>query len=234
MKNIGNAIDEEINDLSYNLAIEFDKRTFFQYYISLLRTQHNLLSILFNNNDYNIRIIKIDLFFISFTIEYAINALFYNDDTMHKIYKSKGKFDFVTQIPIIVYSSLISMLLNSPLNYFALSNNAIIKFKQSKEKINIIKKEKRLKNILECKFIIFFIISFVFLLFIWYYISMFGAIYRSTQMHLIKDILISLLLSLIYPFIYYLFPGNFRIPALSNRKNKRKCLFNFSKILQSF
>ena len=173
------------------------------------------------------------IFLIGFTIECTINALFFNDDTMHKIYERKGEFDLY-QIPIIIYSSLISMILNSPLNYLALSNDAIINFKQSSDKINIIERAKKLINKLKCKFITFFIISFLFLLFILYYISMFGAIYKNTQMHLIKDTLMSLSLSLIIPFIIYLFPGLFRILALSNRKNQKECLYNFSKFLQSF
>ena len=69
-------IDEEINGLSYDFALQYDGRTYFEYYISIIKTQHNLISI-FNNNDYNCGIIKINLFIIGFTIEYAINALFY-------------------------------------------------------------------------------------------------------------------------------------------------------------
>ena len=68
--------DEEINGFSYHLAIKFDKRNYFQYYISLIKTQHNLICALLNNSDYNSGIIKIDLFFIGFSIEYLLNVLF--------------------------------------------------------------------------------------------------------------------------------------------------------------
>ena len=61
---------------------------------------------------------------------------------------------------------------------------------------------------------------------------MFGAIFRNTQYHLLKDTMISFGLSLLYPFGIYLLPGLFRIPSLSDPKKKRKCLYNFSKILQ--
>ena len=61
---------------------------------------------------------------------------------------------------------------------------------------------------------------------------MFGAIYRNTQFHLLIDTLISFGLSLLYPFIINLLPGLFRIPSLSNHKNKKECLYKFSKILQ--
>ena len=63
---------------------------------------------------------------------------------------------------------------------------------------------------------------------------MFGAIYKNSQYHLLKDTLISFGLSLIYPLGIYVLPGLFRIPALSNRKNKSKYLYDFSKLLQMF
>ena len=163
-ENINIYIDEEINGFSYKFALQYDKRNYCQYYISLLKTQHNLICALCNNNDYNCGIIKIDLFFIGFTIEYTLNALFYNDDTMHKIYQSKGDFDLETQLPIAVYSTIISMILNYPLNSLALSNDIIFYFKQNKTKINFLKKAKKLIRILTTKFSLFFLLSFLFLL----------------------------------------------------------------------
>ena len=227
-------IDEEINGFSYSFAIKYDKRTYCQYYASLLKTQHSLICAFFNNDDYNSGIIKINLFIIGFTIEYTVNALFYNDDTMHKIYVSKGDFDLEAQIPIAIYSTIISMILNYPLNFLALSNDSIINFKQDNIKINILKKSKYLIKTLTIKFTLYFIISFLFLIFFWYYISIFGVIYRNTQIHLLKDTLISFILSLILPFFIYLLPGMFRIFSLSNAKKKRECLYNLSKFLQSF
>ena len=118
-----------------------------------------------------------------------------------------------------------------------MSNDAIIISNKDNTKINITIKEKNLINILTIKFILYFIISFMLLVFFWYYISLFDVIYKNTQIHLLKDTLLSVGLLFIIPFGIYLFPGFFRIPALYNRKNKRKCLYNlynFSKFLQSF
>jgi hypothetical protein len=232
IKDIMKFCDDEINDLNYELALEYDKRTFCDFYISLLKSKHNFIFSFINKNDYNSRLIKIDLFFISFSIFYTINALFFNDDTMHNIYKNKGSFGLEYQIPIIIYSSLISMILNIPLKLLSLSNDAIIKFKQNKEKEDIDNREKSLKTKLKIKFIIYFIISSIFLLFFWYYISMFGAIYKNTQNHLLKDTLISFILSMIYPFGIYLLPCFLRIPALSDTNKKRKYLYDFSKLVQ--
>ena len=62
---------------------------------------------------------------------------------------------------------------------------------------------------------------------------MFCAIYKNTQFHLIKNTLISYGLNLLYPFGIYLIPGIFRIPALSNSKINRKCIYGFSVLLQN-
>ena len=224
--------NDQLNELPYELALQYDTRKFSQYYLSLLKSKHTLFFAFCQNDDYNSRIIKIDLFLNSFTIYYTVNALFFNDDTMHKIYISKGSFDLEYQLPQIIYSSLISMVLITLLKVLALSNNRIIKFKQDKSKNDIDKEGEELENILKIRFVLYFIISFMLLLFFWYYVSMFGAIYRNTQYHLLKDTLISFGLSLCYPFVIYLFPGCFRILALSDKKRNKKYSYNFSKFLQ--
>jgi len=224
--------DEEKNNLKYKLALKYDKRTYIEYYLSLLKTKHLFIFSFFNNNDYNSRIIKIDLFFISFTLYYAVNALFFNDNTMHKIYEDEGSFNFIYQLPQIIYSSLISNVLDILLKLLALSEGNILDYKKNKDKKDLGKRKNELNNKLKIKFILYFIISFLLLLIFWYYLSMFCAIYRNTQYHLIKDTLISFGLSLIYPFAIYLLPGIFRIPALSDRNNKRNWIYNISLLSQ--
>jgi len=224
--------DQEYNQLPYEKALKLDKRSFCLYYFSLLKTKHNLIFSFIYDNDYNSRIIKVDLFFISFTIYYTVNAFFFNDDTMHKIYKDKGKYQIVYQLPQIIYSSMISAVLNTLLKLLALSESDILELKQNKNRKGLNKRNKELNDKLQIKFLLFFIVSFIFLLFFWYYISMFCAIYSNTQTHLIKDTIISFGLSMLYPFGICLLPAFFRIPALSNENNKRNCLYLVSKLLQ--
>ena len=232
IKNIMELDDEELNNLSYELAIKKDNRTFCQYYISLIRTKHLLIFSFFNKRDYNSRIIKIDLFVIGFAIYYTVNTLFFSDETMHTIYKEKGAFNFIYQLPQIIYSSVISAVLNVLLKLLGLSESSISEFKKDKNKEELNKKEEDLLSNIKNKAMLYFIISFVFLLSFWYYVSMFCAIYANTQIHLIKDTLISFGLSLLYPIIIYLFPGIFRIPALADKENEKPCMYKFSTILQ--
>jgi hypothetical protein len=84
-------------------------------------------------------------------------------------------------------------------------------------------------RILFCKFLNFFVISFLILLVFWYYISCFCAVYQNTQYHLTKDTLISFGTSMITPLGINLLPGIFRIPSL---KNKKSILYKVSKLIQ--
>ena len=220
--------DYELNILNYKKALKFDKRTYFQYYISLLKINHLFIFSFFPNKDYNSRIIKIFLFFFFFIIHFTINAIFFNDNTIHKIYIDQGNYNFIYQIPQIIYSSLISGIITALIKFLSLSQDNIIQLKHTKKKA-INKKHQKLLDTLKIKFILFFILSFLLLLFFWYYISCFCGVYINTQIHLIKDTIISFTMSLLYPFGICLIPGIFRITALSLKK---RYLYKLSLLLQ--
>ena len=229
--------DSELNSLPYEEALKYDKRTFFQYYISLLKRNHLLLFSFYPNKDYNSRIIKMFLFFFYFSSDFTLNALFFNDETMHNIYKDEGSFGLIYQIPIILYSSLISIIINSLIKFIASTEENIIEIKEEKRKTHkkiFNKRIKRLYKILKIKFILFFVVTGLILLLFWYYITCFCGVYRNTQAHLIKDSFLSFLMSLIYPFAIFLFPGIFRIFALKDGKKSKKLLYKFSQFLENF
>ena len=204
-----------------------------RYYLSLLRLNHLLIfSFYKNNKDHNSQIIKIFLFFLFFSVHFTINTLFLNDKTMNKILLDEGDFNFIYQIPQIIYSLLISIVINFLIKYLSLSEKKIIRFKQGKKLGYKNLEEKKLIGFLKIKFILFFLFSF-FLLFIFaYYFSCFCGIYIHTQIHLIKDTVLSFGLSLIYPFCTYLIPGIFRIPALNSKKKNGNYLYKFSQLIQ--
>ena len=230
IKTILDYTDDEINDLPYDLALLNDKRTYCQYYISLIKTNHDIIFSFCYNKDYNSRIIKIDLFFIIFSLNYTVNGFFYSDETMHNIYVNKGAFDIEYQLPKIFYSAVISTFSGIILKKLSLSNDAIIDFKKDMEEKNVNERGKKLYTKLKIKFIFYFILSFIFLLFFCYYVSMFDAVYRNTQFLLLIDTLVSFALSLVYPFFIYLIPGIFRIPALKDPQKKSEYMYRFSKV----
>ena len=100
--------DYELNSFNYQKALKIDKRTYLQYYFSLLKTKHLIIFTFYTNTDYNSRIIKISLFVFSFSLYIAVNALFFSDSTMHIIYENQGSLSFIYHLPQIIFSSLIS------------------------------------------------------------------------------------------------------------------------------
>ena len=223
--------DSEMNELSYNSAIKFDKRTYLEFYLSLIRTKHLFIYSFLPAFDYNSQIIKIFLFFFNFSFSFFVNALFFNDETMHKIYEDKGSFDFIYNLPQILLSTLISGFINGIIQDLALTDSILISLKERVYIKNIIaKKQKSLKTI-KIKILFFFIIALLLLVLFWFYLACFCAVYKNTQIHLIKDTVISFGTSMIIPFGFYALPGIFRIVALKTKKINKKLFFKFSKFL---
>ena len=217
--------DSELNSLPYKEALKSDKRTYCQYYFSLLKKKQPILFSFYPIKDYNSQIIKSFLFFFFYASDITINALFFTDDTMHKIYIESGSFSLIHQLPQIVYSYLILSGINLIIEYLSLSDKTIISIKSGKS--FIMNRKEKIIGYLKMKFCCFFIINFILLLIFWYYISCFCFIYENTQMHLIKDSLLSFALSSILPFFINLIPGIFRISALRNKNCDKSCKYKF-------
>ena len=223
----------ELNSLEYEEAIKLDNRNYWQYYISSLKYNHPILFSFGPYNDYNSKIIKIFLFFFSFCLDFTINALFFTDETMHKIYQDKGEFNLLYQIPQILYSTIISKFIDVLIKNFSLTQDIFVGLKQTRNIKNNDYKHKKLLFSLKIKFILFFALTFIFLIFCWYYITCFCGIYTNTQTHLFKDSFISVGTSLFIPFVLYLIPGIFRIIALKAKRQNLKCLYKFSLFLDN-
>ena len=222
--------DYEINNLEYEQALLLDKRSYVQYYWSLLKQKHLLIFTFYTSNDYNSKIIKICIFFFSFALLLTVNALFFNYKTLHKIYEDKGAFNFIFQIPQIILSTVISTVINMLIKTLSLTQKNILEIKNVKENIN--SKKQNLLGCLKIKFTFYFLFSFIFLLFFWYYLASFCCVYSNTQKHLIKDSSLSFVLSLLYPIFINLMPGFFRIPSLKAVNKNKEFTYKLSQIIQ--
>ena len=222
----------ELNSLSYNKAIIYDKRTCCEYYISLLKIKHPIIFSFCPIKDYNTMIIKICISSLSFAIYYTINFIFFDEKAIHKIYEDKGKYDIIYFIPKITISFVISHFIYVIVKYIFLSERNLLQIRQqitASLANEIASKEKR--NLI-IKYSIFFILGIIFLGFFWMFLSSFGAVYQNSQIIVFENTLICLAMSLIYPFFINIFPCIFRIPPLNSETKDQQCIYNFSKCLQ--
>ena len=222
-------IDYEVNNIGYEEALVFDKRTFIQYYISLLKIKNLFIFSFIPYKDYNPYIIKICLFFFYFALYLTINALFFNDSKMYQIFKENGKFNVASNISQIIYCLIIFSIINNIIKKIFLSQNDILGIKHE---INMHNLKGRVIIVIKCliiKYFLFFVLGIIILLIFWYYLSCFCIIYKNTQIYLYKITLYCFIINIIYPFIICILPAIFRIPSI---KQPGKCLYNISQIIQ--
>ena len=222
--------DYELNDLEYLEALKLDNRNFLKIYWYLLKREHLILFTFFNWNDFNIFSIKLAKFFLSICSDMAFNVFFFSDESMHNVYVSGGEHDFIGQLAQMIYSTIISQILQIFINYLTMTDISYYQIKELK-KDNNINKTKTL-SIMKCiknKIIVFYSFTFILFLFFWYLISAFCSVYKNTQRIFITDSITSFIMGLLYPFIIYLIPTGLRIISLQSKKDKNlKILYSLS------
>ena len=192
-------------------------------YWTKLKRRHLILFTFVAKKDFNLIYVKISRFVLQVCNNMSMNALFFSDESMHKIYLSYGKYNFVQQIPQILYSSLISQLFDLLIGLLIITEKQvfeIICLKISEEEINQNEIDK-IFRLIKIKFIIFYSISFLLIAFYWYLIAAFCAVYENTQITFIKDFISSFCTGLLYPFIIYLFLTFLRKMSLKDKNKKR-------------
>jgi hypothetical protein len=224
-------IDDEINNLPYKYALKIDNRDKGQYYWSLLKSKNKIISIFLNRNDFNIVYIKVSFFIFSLNLSFTINALFFNDEEIYKINQEENSYNISTEIARIVYSSIISITIGFFVEFFTSTQRNIIKLRNIKP--NNLDKEITIQLVrkMKIKFVIYSWINIIFNLLFLYYISAFCAVCSIIQIHMIKDSLMSILLSNSYIVLISLIPTIIRNYSLKKENNQRKFLYLMSRIL---
>ena len=162
----------------------------------------------------------------------AMNVFFFSDETMHKMFLDYGKYNFVQQIPQIIYSTAISQIIEIFLCYLSLTDKHYYQMKEA----NKISKSSLISiiKLIKIKITFFFIFTSIMFMFYWYVITCFCSVYQSTQIAFIKDSISSFILGALIPFVLYLIPSFLRRIALKANKYKMKCIYKLSGIIPLF
>ena len=219
--------------MGYNDACEYDKRSCLRTYWSILKREHYVIFTFISRNDHNIFYIKIERFFIVICTEITMNGLFFVHETMYK--KQNGGLSFGQKIPQIIFSLLVSHAVEIILCYLSMTDITYYEIKELPKQEKYHEKVFDLLDNRKRKLIGFFVFTFLFFLFHWYFISAFCAVYQNTQLIYLRDSAISILVSLIDPFIIYVINCLLRILSLSVCcKKKLCCIYKLSDIFPLF
>ena len=159
-----------------------------------------------------------------------------DDSNLHKLYISQGKTSILSDLPKIIYATIISSTIKNLLLSISFPEKDILLVK-SKESQQILNRNQRIQKaiigiIVRCY--LFFFISIFTLFIFWFYIASFFTIFKKTQLYVIKNALISFGISLVYPFFFYLIPVFMRNVALKEKESQGGyCLYYISLIFQS-
>jgi len=219
--------------MDYNDASEYDKRNCLVTYWSVLKREHYVIFTFCSRNDNNLFYIKIERFFILVCTEMTMNGMFFVHETMYK--KQTGGITFAQKIPQFIFSLIVSHIIEVILCYLGMTD---VHYYQIKELPQIQKNDERVFDILECmkkKLTAFFVFTFLVFLFHWYFISAFCAVYQNTQVIYLRDSAISILTSLIDPFIIYGLTCILRAISLAKCcRKKLGCIYKLSDIIPIF
>ena len=231
---MNNLDDFVLNELEYDMAVKYDKRSLIQIYFSYLKREIILIFAFFICDDYNLSNIKIARFIFLVSSNMALNVFFFSDESMHKLFLNYGKYNFIQQIPQIIYSTVISQLIEVFLCFLSLTDSHMYQIKKFND---VVEDRKKILNIFRCisiKIFYFFLFTFIFFVVYWYLVSSFCSVYQNTQIVFTKDSLGSFLLSLAYSFLLYLFPSCLRVCAIRDKNMRCKCIFKLSDIIPFF
>ena len=225
----------ELNDLDYDEACNNDNRGFCKMYWSVLMREHIFLFTFFTCNDYNLLFIKLERFITLICIEMTVNGLFFVHESMHRKYVNGEEFTFVQKIPQILFTLIVSHLIEVILCFMGMTDVHVYQIKSLPKGGNNGEKIIDIIDKMKNKLIGFFVFTFLLFLFNWYFISAFCAVYQNTQKIFIRDSAISFLTSMIDPFIIYGATTLLRfISLLSCCKKKLGCLYKLSDIIPFF
>ena len=231
-KKLSETTDNELNSLSYYDAILKDKRTFFQFYFSLIRTKQILIFTFNCKNDFNSRMIKINFLFLLIVFNLFLNTAFFDDIVLHHIYILGGKISWFNFVPNILYTAVITIIIKNILIEFIFTEGNIISIKTADKS----HKDDTIKSTftsVKLKCILFYVLSIFITFFIWIYLACFFTVFKNSQLIVIKNSLISLGATMLFPFAFYMLPAILRIFSLESRETKnRLCLYVFSRIFE--
>ena len=223
----------ELNNMNYQDACNIDKRSCLKTYWSVIMREHCVIFTFFSRNDYNLFYVKIERLLILICTQMTLNGMFFVHETMYK--KQTGNTSFAQKIPQIVFSILVTHVTEIILCGLSMTD---VHYYQVKALPKLENNNDKIMDIISCmqrKLIGFFVFTFLVILFDWYFISAFCAVYQNTQIIFLRDSSIAILIFLIDPFFIYGLKCILRAISLSKfGKKKLSCIYKLSDLIPIF
>ena len=162
--------DSDIQDLDYEEAIIYDKRSYLRMYWGFLVDSQLILETFYTDNNLELFVIKLSFLVFTFQISFFLNAFFYSDEYISDAYHNDGVLDFFSGLPKSIYSFIATLIITNLLRMLSSSRNELMriirKYKKNDNYENIvnIKLMKLRKKLIVYFILVFLLESFFFIL----------------------------------------------------------------------
>ena len=224
--------DYDLQDIDYDEAIIYDKRSYLRMYWGFLLDSQIILGTFFTDNHLDLFVIKLSFLVCTFQISFFLNAFFYTDEYISDAYHNDGVLDFVSGLPKSIYSFVATLVTTNLLRMLSNSKG---------ELIEVIKKRRIYKDYLHLiiikldklrrKLIIYFILVYILELFFLYFVTAFCAVYRNSQKFWFFGCLESFGMDSLVALIICIFLALFRFISI---KKHIKCFYVLANIISTF
>ena len=122
--------------MDYELAIIYDRRSYFRMYWSFLVDTQIILGTFCTENYLNLFVIKLSFFIFTFQISFFLNAFFYTDEYISDAYHNDVVLDFISGLPKSFYSFIATLVTTNLLRMLSNSKSELKKIIREKRNDN--------------------------------------------------------------------------------------------------
>jgi hypothetical protein len=188
-----NYLTTDFNDMNFHDVSVIDKRLFFDYFCDKLKKKQVILELFYINSALKPVTIKLLLLILEIEICFVINAMFINENYISNLYHSKKEENFISFIPRSISRSIYTIFINASVSYFIrclFIDESIIKTILKREKTDITNMKCQINLVMKeikIRYNIFILVTSIFSIFSWFYISCFNHIYPHIKIEWIKS-----------------------------------------------
>ena len=226
--------NQTLRNYTFEEAIIYDRRSILKIFYIYLLWKQIIFHTFLQKSPLELFSLRLCLFIFTFSLDLALNSLFYFNDNISKKYhyaKNLFLFTFSNNYTIILLSTLASFIFIPLIIKLSNSTNEIRNvFRNEEEKLKKNKKykigEKRKKEIFleiekilkkfKIKIIFLLVIEIILILFFWYFVTAFCHVYTYTQKSWLLDSFLSILSRFVIELLFALFFAKLYIVAVES------------------
>jgi len=183
----------DLDDLEYDDAIKFDKRTFCEFFSERLSEKQITMNTFYHKENIKPMSIKIILLLLNIDLYFVINGFFFNEAYLSAIFNSNEEehfFSYITrQFSNFVYATLVGVIIGAIIDCIFIEESKVkrIFLREKENPVELRYKISITTTRIKKRYIIFIILCFFISIISWYYVSCFNNVYPGIKMEWIKS-----------------------------------------------